>query len=301
MEKAKCGVKEIGGVLALLVFVSVAVAQNPQPAAPRAAAAQAPVAAPQATAPTAPASPTATPSPVTSLTVSYVGGKLRIDALDSTLKAVLTRVAALTGMKIEIPDGASAERLPLVQLGPGPAREILGSLLYGSDFDYLIQASVTDPDGIQSVLLVPHEKKGGAGSGVDATAHPTHSPNVRAAAQPPKPEEDAEPASPPPSQPEPVEAAAAPSTPPPTSPTPLSVQPEGSMLSSNQSLLSGAAALTNRSGLTTEGAMQPPSSMDSGTINQQLLQMYQQRAQMTQAIQGRPMPSPQPAANSPSQ
>ena len=53
-----------------------------------------------------------------------MGGQLRIDVLGTTLADVLAKVAALTGVTIDLPEAAKDERLPVVQLGPGPAREV---------------------------------------------------------------------------------------------------------------------------------------------------------------------------------
>ena len=86
--------------------------------------------------------------------VSYDGKQLTIIADNSTLSDILAAVRARTGAEIDVPTSASGERLAVVRLGPGPAREVLASLLSWTDFDYIIQASVTNPQGIQSVLLV---------------------------------------------------------------------------------------------------------------------------------------------------
>jgi len=63
-----------------------------------------------------------------------------------------------------------------VHLGPAPAREVLSSLLYGTDFNYVIQAKDDDPDGLRSVVLTVR------GKGMDRTA----SDNVVAASEPGK-------------------------------------------------------------------------------------------------------------------
>ena len=283
LAEAKEGVTKTSCVLALLLLASVAAAQNTQGVAP---ATEARVAAPQATAPTASAAPLAETTPAPPLKISYQGGQLRIEALDSTLKDVLTKVAALTGVKIEIPAGASSERLPVVKLGPGPARKILASLLSASSFDYLILASVTDPEGIQNVVLMPREKKSSGSNGADVVAHLSRIPDPRIKVPPTKSDETPEPNSPAPAQPDVTSAQATPA------PTPADqpIQPEPS--TSSQSALS-RAVLINKSGLTTEGAMSPPASLDSQSINQQLQQMYQQRSRITQ-------PNPQPVPPAPS-
>jgi hypothetical protein len=266
MAEAKDNVTKISCVLALLLFAGVAVAQNTQAPVATTAATEARVAAPEAPAQTAPATSTSETHPT--LNISFAGGQLRIDALDSTLGDVLVKVAALTGVKIEIPAGAGSERLRVVKLGPGSARQILASLLYGSNFDYLILASAADPEGIQNVVLKPREKKGSGASAGGPSRSPYATPIVPRS----RSDEQPEPNSPVPAQPENTTAQASPAVPAPT-------QPE--LPTPSQSVLS-PAALSNRSGLTSEGALSPPSSMDQQSINQQLQQMYQQRMQITQ-------------------
>ena len=235
-----------GCSLALLLFASVAGAQTTTPEAPPAAA-------------ESPARP-AVPAKIT-----YVGGQLRIDALGSTLAEVLTQVATLTGAKIDVPAGAASERMPVVELGPGPARQILAELLSDSNFDYLIQASDVDPEKLQAVLLMPREKK------TDAPARASRGPYVAAAAPPEAPVPD----SPAPAPPE-VPAPDASSLTPPAPAQPVQaipVQPD----------LSGQPLLQpDSSNPAKPGALTPPATLTPQSINQQLQQMYQQRAQMTQ-------------------
>jgi hypothetical protein len=89
--------------------------------------------------------------------VSYEDGKLTIVAENSELSDVLSAVRAQTGADIELPPGASSQRI-WARLGPGPARKVLAILLGGTDLDYVIQASEIDPQGIQSVLLTLRAK-----------------------------------------------------------------------------------------------------------------------------------------------
>jgi len=243
-----------GCALALLLFARVATAQNgPGAAEP----------------PASEKTPAAPPS------ISYAGGQLRINALDSTLADVLTKVAALTGMKIEVPDGANRERMPMVELGPGPARQVLASLLSDSTFDYLIQASDADPEKIQSVLLMPREKKGSGANATTAAARPARGPNGRPAPEPAQPEE----------APAPDSAVAA---------TPESAAAEAMSLSSqpDPSTQAPPAPLDpsgqfprlqpDSSNPAKPGALTPPQVLNPESINQQLQQMYQQRTLMTQ-------------------
>jgi len=89
--------------------------------------------------------------------VSYEDGQLTIIAENSKLGDILAAVSERMGADIELPASASDERI-WVRLGPGPARRVLAALLGGTDLDYVIQASDTDPEGIQSVLLTPRTR-----------------------------------------------------------------------------------------------------------------------------------------------
>ena len=89
--------------------------------------------------------------------VSYEDGQLTIIAENSKLGDILAAVSERMGADIELPASASEERI-WVRLGPGPARRVLAALLGETDLDYIIQASETDPEGIQSVLLSPRTK-----------------------------------------------------------------------------------------------------------------------------------------------
>jgi hypothetical protein len=101
-----------------------------------------------------PAPPTVEQKPPQPPAVAWDGQQLTIDAENSTLAAVLGAVRDRTGASIEIPGAASGERV-FVHLGPGPARDIISSLLYGTQFDYIIEAADDDPDTLRSVVLTP--------------------------------------------------------------------------------------------------------------------------------------------------
>jgi hypothetical protein len=96
--------------------------------------------------------------------VIYEGGQLTIIAQNSSLADVLSVLRKLMGTEIELPAGATGERV-WVQLGPGPASRVLRDLLDGTEFNYIIQASETDPDGIRSVSLIPRSKSHDASTG----------------------------------------------------------------------------------------------------------------------------------------
>src|ERR1019366_6087787 len=127
--------------------VSAARAQSPEvPAAPAARlrnaslAAGTNVAAPRVstavsttTAPPLPAAVSAAPPPPPKplVTVTFENGMLRIRAERATLAQVLFEVQRQTQAEIAIPAGAEQEQV-IADLGPAPARDVLGSLLNGS-------------------------------------------------------------------------------------------------------------------------------------------------------------------------
>ena len=96
-------------------------------------------------------------NPVKPPTISWDGQQLTIDADNSTLSEILLGIRARTGASIDMPPSTGAEKV-FVHLGPAPIREVLSSLLYGTDFDYVIQASDTDERGLRSVTLTEREK-----------------------------------------------------------------------------------------------------------------------------------------------
>jgi hypothetical protein len=85
--------------------------------------------------------------------VTCKGNQLTISAENSTLESILTAVHLCTGVQIDIPEGAKSSRT-FEELGPGPARQVLESLLSGSDFNYVIESSDENPQKIESVLLM---------------------------------------------------------------------------------------------------------------------------------------------------
>lgn len=86
--------------------------------------------------------------------VSFQQGQLTIVANNSTLGDVLNAVRAQTGASIELPAGFGSERV-MARLGPGPAADILASLLHGSKLNYIILGDSTNPSAIRTVVLTP--------------------------------------------------------------------------------------------------------------------------------------------------
>jgi hypothetical protein len=102
--------------------------------------------------PTAVAPPTSKPPQVT-----YEDGQLTIIAENSALSEVMKALRSALGADIDLPAGVADQHI-WVHLGPGPARRVLRDLLDSTEFNYVIQASESDADGIQSVLLTQRSK-----------------------------------------------------------------------------------------------------------------------------------------------
>lgn len=81
------------------------------------------------------------------------GNQLTITADNSTLAGVLAAVHTCIGVQIDVPEGVADKRV-FENLGPGPAREVLESLLNGMDLNFAIGSSATDPQKVVSVLLL---------------------------------------------------------------------------------------------------------------------------------------------------
>jgi hypothetical protein len=89
------------------------------------------------TAPPLPAAVSAAPPPPKPLVnVTFENGMLRIRAEKATLAQVLFEVQRQTQAEIAIPAGAEQEEV-VADLGPAPARDVLGSLLNGSPYNFI--------------------------------------------------------------------------------------------------------------------------------------------------------------------
>ncbi len=235
-------------------------------------------------------------------TISWDGRQLTIDADNSTLSEILLGIRARTGASIDMPPSTSAEKV-FVHLGPAPIREVLSSLLYGTDFDYVIQASDTDERGLRSVTLTEREKgdKADVVTASDAPGQPRQrlmkgysAPGKRdfqvaaeAAAESsasPQTESAAAEVSPPASQ-DPVPVAPEPAA---TVAQGASADPPAS--SSADTMVSGANQPLNRTALTSSSESSSSGMSSASETEQTLLHMYQQRQQ----IQAQQNQNPQP-------
>ncbi len=86
------------------------------------------------------------------LQVEFHNDLLRIDAENVTLGDALKVVSARTGAEVQFPAGTLGERI-FVHLGPGKARDVVTQLLSGSEFNYVILSSASEPQGITRLIL----------------------------------------------------------------------------------------------------------------------------------------------------
>ncbi len=189
--------------------------------------------------------------------ITYAGGQLTILARDVTVAELLRQVAAATGatVDLDVAPAAATERLPEVNVGPGPARSIVGALLAETGFDYLIQASDADPDTVRTILLMTRDKKdlSLAAARETAVARVEETPTATAAETPAAP---------------PQETATATAN----AATDAPAAQASRIPIANQPLIQPAAT----------PQLAPPSAVTPQAVNSQLLQMYQQRMQMVQ-------------------
>lgn len=111
-----------------------------------------------------PAAPAVEQPPSQPPVISWDGKQLTIDAENASLSDILLAIRARTGASIEMPPSTSAERVA-VHMGPAPVREVLSSLLYGTDFNYVIQSSDGDEQGLGKVIISSREKDAEDASG----------------------------------------------------------------------------------------------------------------------------------------
>ena len=116
--------------------------------------------------------------PSTPPQVTFHNNQLTIVAENSTLSDILHAVQKQTGAVVETP--ANAGERVVAHLGPGPARDVLASLLNGSHFDYVMLGSAENPTAVSHLILT-------AKSG-EANEVPVQQAN--AAPPPPQPEQD---------------------------------------------------------------------------------------------------------------
>ncbi len=91
------------------------------------------------------------PPPVAPLRVSYEDGLLSISAQDASLRDILAQLRQRTGATIKAP--ADVDERISVELGPGPAVQVVAALLEETHFNYLIAGAANKPGAVQSIQL----------------------------------------------------------------------------------------------------------------------------------------------------
>jgi hypothetical protein len=190
--------------------------------------------------------------------ITYADGQLTIVAENVALSEVLVAVRQAMGADLEIPVGAAAEHV-WVHAGPGPARRVLREMLDGTEFDYVIQASEFDEDGVRSVVLALRSKTPETGAPGNLSVRGA---NSRMPAAVVSPEENTAPDSPEPED-KVASADAAPVDPPPAAAGTPSLSNRLQSSPTNVAPVSGVAPSAN------------PEQMA-----QQLQNMYQQRREL---------------------
>jgi hypothetical protein len=105
-----------------------------------------------------PRPPTLDQLPAQAPQVRFAGGLLTVEAKNSTLGDVLSAIRRQTGASLELPPSAASERV-MAHLGPAQPREVLASLLNGSDFDYVILGSLQRPGGLEKIILTARQNQ----------------------------------------------------------------------------------------------------------------------------------------------
>jgi AMIN domain len=96
--------------------------------------------------------PPAPPAP--HVQVNFQRGQLTVHAEKATLAEVLFAIQQRTGADIPIPAGAEQEQV-VAEAGPGPAKDVLTSLLTGTHFNFIVVGSDQNDGGLKSVILSP--------------------------------------------------------------------------------------------------------------------------------------------------
>lgn len=116
--------------------------------------------------------------------VEYANGELEIHAHDAPLYDVLEMVKEHTGAEITIPPFTRDERV-VGDFGPGTASEVLSQLLNGSNLNFVVLASPSNPSALQSVVLSLKPEGLADYTPADTSAPAENTPPVESAEPPP--------------------------------------------------------------------------------------------------------------------
>jgi hypothetical protein len=98
------------------------------------------------------AAPIATEPVLPAAKVTYKGGLLTISAENVSLSDVLHEVSAKTGATIDFPNGSATEPV-FTNIGPGPVRDVLATLLNGTKFNYVMLGSANSSNTLEKIVL----------------------------------------------------------------------------------------------------------------------------------------------------
>ena len=122
--------------------------------------------------------------PATAPQVTYENGQLKIVADNATLGSILKDVRQLTGASIDLPANGAPERV-VTSIGPGAPRDVLALLLNGTQFNYVMLGSNSDPGAVSTVLLSPKPSSGDTQTVANAALQQNgQAPNPVTASQP---------------------------------------------------------------------------------------------------------------------
>jgi hypothetical protein len=114
--------------------------------------------------------------------VTYLNDELTIKARNVPLIDVLNAVGRQTGAQLDISSVDGHEPI-VANLGPGPAREVLASLLNSRGLNYAMGGSADDPKALGQVFILPRSYEADAPSSVTAppvAPIPVAQPNISA-------------------------------------------------------------------------------------------------------------------------
>ena len=97
--------------------------------------------------------PRAALPPLPRVAVSFKDGQLSIETDKATLAEVLYQVHMSTGADIAIPAGAERETV-IVKAGPGPATQVMATVLNGSRFNFVVVGSEQDQNALRTIILI---------------------------------------------------------------------------------------------------------------------------------------------------
>lgn len=95
---------------------------------------------------------TAKAPPRKGLSIEFADGLITIHSGGATLSEILFQIQKVTGAEIAIPAGTEQDRVA-ADFGPGPASEVLGELLNGTDLNFVVVGSEAGPNMLRSVIL----------------------------------------------------------------------------------------------------------------------------------------------------